>query len=97
VLDGSGWVEPLSLAIVYDSFIHGSFARIRDRVPSHLPERQWITTYLAERREWLASISRLRKTLYRMDALRALIEANNWKLRTPFTVRGVVINEDDLI
>lgn len=96
--EGSGFVEPLSLAVVFDGFIHGGFARIRDRVPPELEERDWIVRYLTARRAWLAGHAKpiLRKTVYRQDAFFALIKTDNWALRTPFSVRGVAVREEDL-
>ena len=47
--EGSGFVLPLSLAVIYDSIVHGSYERIRDRVrlraltPSIEFEKAWIT------------------------------------------------------
>ena len=67
--------SPLGLAVVYDSFVHGSWVRIRDRVAGTLEalgERLWVDRYVTARRRWLASHPRadLRTTVYRMDALR---------------------------
>jgi chitosanase len=91
VCEGSNFVFPLTLAVIYDSHIHGSWARIRDRVPAGLPEKQWIARYIAERRAWLAGHKNplLRKTVYRMDAFQKLVATANWHLQPPFTVRGV--------
>lgn len=94
--EGSGWIYPLSLAVVYDSFIHGSWSRIRDGVPAGLPEKQWIARYVRERRAWLMSIGRLRKTVYRMDALQYLIDQQCWQLATPFRVRGLTVTDEHL-
>jgi len=41
---------PLGMAVVYDSFVHGSWGRIRDRVsgtPGTRGERAWVTDYVA--------------------------------------------------
>jgi chitosanase len=48
------------------------------------------------RRNWLATHdnSLLRKTVYRMDTFRALMDAGKWELPLPLTVRNVVISEE---
>jgi chitosanase len=73
-----GIALPLGRAVVYDSVVHGSWARIRDRVegtPASRGEKAWVTDYVATRRRWLETHSRrdLRATVYRMDALQRLI------------------------
>lgn len=96
-----GLAEALSLAVVYDSTIHGSWAAMRDRtvakvgLPSKAGERGWISAYVKERRNWLATHSNplLGKTVYRMDAFEALIGAKNWQLALPVAVRGVRIDQ----
>lgn len=102
-MDGSNWVEPLSLVAVLDGKVHGAFARIRDRVRASLPERDFVTSYLRLRNRWLKEHSSelLRNTASRSGALLKLAEAGNWGLETPFTLdlghRGkFVIAEKDL-
>ena len=99
-----GLEEALSVATVYDSFIHGSWARMRDRTtkaagaPEACGERRWIETYLRTRRAWLAGHANrlLRRTVYRMDALTLLAEEGNWPLDLPLTVRDRTITLEDL-
>lgn len=94
----------LGTTVVYDSIIHGSWVRMRDRTInrhgqlSDIGEQTWISHYINVRREWLAnhSVPLLRRTVYRMDALRRLVRAENWNLELPFTVRTLEINEDTL-
>lgn len=94
----------LGMAVVYDSRIHGSWHLIRDRtIESHGPlsdlgEKAWMSRYVQARRDWLANHSNqlLRKTVYRMDALKELMNAENWALDLPFSVRGNVIDESVL-
>lgn len=88
---------PLGRAVVYDSFVHGSWGRVRDRVPGSPAARgetAWITDYVAARREWLATHPRrdLRATVYRMDAFMRLIELGAWGLELPLVVRGAEIS-----
>jgi chitosanase len=94
----------LGMAAVYDSRIHGSWHRMRDRTNENhgtlaaIGEKAWIPHYLAVRRDWLANHSNklLGKTVYRMDSLKQLTDANSWDLDLPFTVRGNVIDESVL-
>jgi chitosanase len=94
----------LGVAVVYDSVIHGSWQRMRDRtlekgtVPS-LGEQNWIKSYIDIRRDWLANHRNtlLQKTVYRMDAFKRLIADQKWDLPLPLTVRGLSISEETLI
>ena len=99
-----GLCRPLAVAVVYDSVVHGSWARIRRRVldghgtAKDLGETVWITRYVETRHAWLANHSRsdLRRTVYRMEALRRLIDQDQWLLEIPLVVRGHEINEESL-
>lgn len=99
--DYIGVSKPLSISVVYDSRIHGSYYTIRDMVNNkygevkNISEQVWINKYVDARKDWLAnnSNSLLHKTVYRMDAFRELIRDNKWELPLPLTVRNVVINE----
>ncbi len=97
--------EALSVAVVYDSFIHGSWRKIRGQVaetvgsPAEIGEREWVRSYVGARRAWLAThptIPLLHKTVYRMDAFMILMAEERWSLALPFTVRGVVVDADAL-
>lgn len=91
--------KPLSVTTVYDSHIHGSWGRMRDRNferhgrPADTGEEEWIEAYIKTRREWLANHANtlLHVTVYRMDSLTELMNANKWTLRLPVSVRGVEI------
>jgi chitosanase len=92
---------PLGRAVVYDSFVHGSWGKIRDRVqgtPETRGEKTWIADYVAERRNWLATHSRadVRATVYRMDAFLRLIELDAWGLELPLVVKGAEISQTTL-
>jgi|GEM_PF-1150106 len=99
--EGSGFVLPLSLAVIYDSINHGSYARIRDRVKiskknysSSLEfEKAWIYSYVKNRDAWLESIPRLAVTDYRTDFFLAQIARGNWMLELPVNVHGVKLAE----
>lgn len=94
----------LGVAVVYDSHIHGSWARLRDRTNaahgkiSKLGEKKWVERYVNVRRNWMANHPNtlLRKTVYRMDSFLRLIAQNAWNLDLPLTVRGVRIDEEVL-
>jgi chitosanase len=90
-----GLRSPLALAVVYDSWVHGSWAALRDRTSAAGPlqsvgEHEWVQRYVRTRREWLASHPNplLRQTVYRMDAFQRLIEQEAWGLPLPLVVRG---------
>lgn len=90
-----GLREPLSYAIVYDSFVHGSWARLHQQTASEVGtltpenERTWMLAYVRHRRAWLADHSNalLNRVAYRMDTMLGLIETSNWELAPPFDVR----------
>ena len=88
---------PLGMAVVYDSFVHGSWGRIRDRVsgtPGTRGERAWVTDYVAARRHWLSTHPRrdLRATVYRMDSFQRLIDLGAWGLELPLVIRGAEVS-----
>ncbi|MBB3292432.1 chitosanase [Mitsuaria sp. PDC51] len=95
-----GIVSALGSAVVYDSFVHGSWARIRAATDAQVGataqagEQAWIDAYVRVRRQWLAthSIAILRGTVYRMDAFRRLIDLGQWGLPLPLVVRGAEIS-----
>jgi chitosanase len=92
-----GITQPLGKAVVYDSFVHGSWKRIRQRVdgtPASLGEHAWVEAYVEARRSWLETHLRadLRATVYRMDALKRLIGLGLWGLELPLVVRGSEIS-----
>lgn len=98
------FVLPLSVAVVYDSLVHGSWAPISRRTDAAdgtlaaLGEQRWIEAYVEQRRQWLAHNANplLRKTTYRMETFARLIELGLWTLELPFVVRGLEISEATL-
>ncbi|KPJ92510.1 MAG: hypothetical protein AMJ53_09245 [Gammaproteobacteria bacterium SG8_11] len=96
---------PLGIAIVYDSRIHGSWHKMRDRTiekfgsVNDLGETAWFTHYVQTRRDWLANHSNnlLRRTVYRMDSFQKLIGDANWQIELPISVHGVRIEESMLV
>lgn len=104
-MEGSGWTEPLSLAVIYDSLIHGGWKMMRDATTASINEHGWISSYVATRQFHLAHAGSpnskfdnplLRATIYRMATFRNLIGLNNWSLDTPFIAHGVTVTEDDI-
>jgi chitosanase len=99
-----GAAAPLALAVIFDSVVHGSWPRLRAKVNTDLGplasagERSWITRYVETRREWLANHGRsdLRRTVYRMESLRRLIDQDAWDLELPLVVRGHEISLETL-
>lgn len=99
-----GVESALGTAVVYDSRIHGSWHRRRDETIAkykslaEIGEQGWIAKYVAVRDNWLRNHPNqlLRKTVYRMEAFRKLIDENRWELELPFAVRSFQITEDVL-
>ncbi len=95
-----GLRSPLAIAVVYDSRVHGSWERLRDRTraavgePATVGETAWIQAYVRTRRAWLANheIEILHATVYRMDAFQRLIDQGLWGLPLPLVVRGAEIS-----
>ena len=102
--EGSNFILPLSLAVVYDSINHGSYGMIRDRVTIKREvyvsdiafERAWITQYVGARDFWLESVPRLAPTDYRTDFFLAQIARKNWDLDLPVNVHGHTLTENEI-
>lgn len=95
---GNEFRLPLSLLVIYDSFIHSGQvpSHLRNRFPERTPlnggqEEVWVKAYVNTRHDWLANHTRpiLRNTVYRTNFFKAQIREGNWKLRRPIEVRGV--------
>ena len=90
---------PLGVAVVYDSWVHGSWPLLRDRTNAggslaSVGEHEWLQRYVRNRREWLATHPNalLRHTVYRMDAFQRLMAQDAWGLPLPLVVRGEEIS-----
>ena len=102
--DAIGAQSPLGASIVYDSTVHGSWAHVRDLTRkahgelTEIGEKEWMACYVDVRRNWLATHPNplLHKTVYRMDAFKTLLGADNWPLALAMAVRGLTINEEAL-
>lgn len=92
-----GFTLPLSMLVIYDSFIHSgsilSFLRKRfdEAVPSSGgDEKKWIQDYVRVRKSWLANHSNkiLRNTVYRMNTMQTAIDDGNWMLEDTIYANG---------
>ncbi|GAB4014551.1 chitosanase [Spirosoma sp. KCTC 42546] len=97
---GFDFTLPLSLLVIYDSFIHsgGVPTFLRERFPERPPsrggnEKAWVTAYVKTRDEWLATNKKiiLRGTVYRTRCFLTQLENDNWTLSKPVNAHGVVV------
>jgi len=96
-----GFKLPLSMLVIYDSFVHSGGIRedIRKQFPELPPssggeEKAWITEYVHARHNWLKNrqSALLRKTIYRTQTLINEIEQGNWNLqKTPIYANGIPV------
>jgi chitosanase len=95
-----GFKQPLSMLVIYDSFIHSGciLSFLRKRFSESVPanggdEKKWVQDYVNTRRSWLANHSNkiLRKTVYRMDTMQRAINDDNWDLTKPIYANGETI------
>jgi chitosanase len=100
----TGVFTGLGTAVVYDSQVHGSWTRIREKTnatgtAAQIGEKKWINNYIEVRRNWFATHSNplLRRCVYRMDAFEHLIQEQKWQMDLPLTVRGIQITSDLLM
>lgn len=99
-----GLHSALAVAVVYDSHVHGSWTRIKAATtaavgdPAAAGEQAWVSAYVDTRRQWLATHNNplLRKTVYRMDAFRRLVDQGLWGLPLPLVVRDQEISTTSL-
>ena len=91
-----GFQTALGCAILYDSFVQGSWstgANIKGKTiavagaPTAENEKAWLTAYLQTRRAWLVSRGAdLARSVYRIDALNGLLTAGLWELQMPLPI-----------
>jgi chitosanase len=93
-----GVTLPLGQAVVYDSFVHGSFRKIAARVEKTRDQKAWVAKYVERRAAWLREHPNplLRKCVYRMEAFTTLIQADKWELPLSLTIRNVTISKASL-
>ena len=97
----NGFTRPLSILVIYDSFIHSG--RIRTELRSRFPERPpaqggneetWTREYVDVRHEWLTRNDNpeVRPSNYRTRDLAREIGRGNWDLSMlPFMANGVPV------
>jgi chitosanase len=97
----NGFTLPLSMAVVFDSYIHSG--RIRDDIRNMrgftaVPpakggdEKEWIKQYVFFRKKWLLRKDAiLKRTVYRMITFEKAIEAGNWDLSQIVYANGINI------
>jgi chitosanase len=90
-----GLTLPLSLAVVYDSMVHGSWPKLSAQIGPVRDEKVWIKRYVETRHEWLRSIGRLRTTSYRTSFFLKEIARGNWQLKLPMYVHGYLLKASD--
>jgi chitosanase len=101
---GLGVTKALSIAIIHDSKIHGSFSTVKELTEqehgrvSIIGEESWMDSYVQVRKNWLAGHTNplLHKTVYRMEELKKLIDGDKWDLPLPLIVRNVLISDVSL-
>lgn len=94
IADAMKITEPLGICLIADGCVHGSFEKIRSRVPLGLNQWEFCKQYIATRRAWLASSTNpiLQKCVYRMAFFEEQVAAGNWKLnKFPVMVHGVLL------
>ena len=91
-----GFTLPLSLAVVYDSIVHGSWRTLAEHLGKVRDEKTWIKRYVEHRHEWLKGIARLRTTTYRTSFFLKEIARGNWQLELPMNVHGHLLKTSDL-
>ncbi len=93
----NGFIENLSLLVIYDSFIHSGciLSFLREKFSAKTPknggdEKTWITQYINVRHDWLANHSNkiLRKTIYRTNDMKKAIAEKDWNLDLTFEANG---------
>lgn len=97
--DSNKFTLPLSMLVVYDSFIHSGGMRSELRqFPEKVPvnggdEKAWIIAYTNARHNWLANHANpiVRKTAYRPQTFKDLIAAPNWELVGTLKANGIAV------
>lgn len=84
---------PLSMLVIYDSYIHGGLEIVRRFFPEAVPvngggEKEWIEAYLKARYSWLSNHQKtiLHSTKRRPEFYLKLVWDNNWGLEKSFQI-----------
>jgi hypothetical protein len=102
VAESLGLKLPLSILVVQDSKLHGSFELVRGLFPEVPPssggdEKKWVKAYCEARKAWWlghpknpwANIKG--RGSYRMDTFLEAIEKNNWDLKQTLNTNGQIV------
>lgn len=101
--DINGFTLPLSLLVIYDSFVQsGSVLDFLRNEFAEVPparggdEKAWIKKYVDARDTWLEKNKRreLRNSDYRTDSFILAFRKDNWLLEKPFAVVNYVDNDE---
>ncbi|NCI46098.1 chitosanase [Sediminibacterium soli] len=96
----NGFALPLSMLVIYDSFIHSGtiLSFLRKRFSTPVPsnggdEKEWTENYVTARHNWLSTHRDpiLRKTNYRTQCFIEQIATHNWNLWLRINAHGVMI------
>jgi chitosanase len=97
----NGFKRPLSMLVVYDSYIHSGRVPmfLRKRFTEYPPakggdEIKWTTSYVEARHQWLKYHRKkvLRNTVYRTQTFLNEIERDNWDMeKLPINANGVEV------
>jgi chitosanase len=99
--DGMRFTLPLSLLVIYDSYIHsgGILNFLRQRFAERTPkfggdEKKWLQQYVAVRHNWLKTNTNkiLQKTIYRTNCFQTQINNDNWKMLMPVKINRILIS-----
>ena len=101
----SGWVWPLTAAVVYDAFDFGGFSLTSRETmssmenPKDVGEIEFMRAFVAVRRAWMLEQVDLGVECgeYRLYLWTRLHIADNWALALPITVGTTVITEGELL
>jgi chitosanase len=98
----NGFELPLSLLVIYDSYIHsgGILQSLRKRFGEYPPakggdEKKWITSYVDIRHQWLKYHANpiLQRTIYRTQCFKDQFTVDNWELdKLPVMANGTAVN-----
>lgn len=101
--EANGFTLPLSMLVIYDSFIHsgGIFSFLRSRFPEATPkkggdEKTWILQYVDVRHKWLRTHSNpeLPPSAYRTRDLLREIKRGNWDFSfLPIIANGTPVDD----
>ncbi|MCX6252277.1 MAG: chitosanase [Bacteroidetes bacterium] len=100
--DNNGFELPLSMLVIYDSYIHSGRIPdfLRQRFTESPPikggdEKTWITQYVNTRQDWLATADNpvLHPTVYRTQCFLNEIARDNWDLSLiPVKAHGIDVS-----